>query len=228
VALFQQSKGLDPGGDLDELTLTALGLPQVLLGEVPGDAKPLASPGAAGNGAPLSASPQLTRIVQNKLTEAGHPTDNVFGIWLAGSETAARAFQKTKNLDQTGAVDLRLLATLGLTEALTTPKPGTKSRYDSVAQILVERAVPFTGAAVSISPAGVRQVQMALQKGQKNVVADGKWTDEHSAALKKFQEAQSLEPTGTINLRTLRALGFSRPLSELDQASAPAPTRPPS
>ena len=38
-----------------------------------------------------------------------------------------------------------------------------------------------------------------------------------SAALKKFQEAQKLEPTGSVNLRTLRALGFTNPLAQLDR-----------
>ena len=41
---------------------------------------------------------------------------------------------------------------------------------------------------------------------------DGKWSDADAGALKKFQEAQKLEPTGSLNLRTLRALGFANPL----------------
>jgi peptidoglycan hydrolase-like protein with peptidoglycan-binding domain len=218
VAAFQRSKGLDPGGDLDEVTLAALGLPEVLNGEVPADARPVASLGAAGSGAPLSASPHLARLVQNKLTEIGFPTDNLFGIWMAGSESAARAFQKSKNLEPTGALDLRLLHALDLAAPLVEPKPGARSKYDSVAQILDARAHPFTGVPLSVGPAGIRQVQDALrQKGMKDVVADGKWTDESGAALKKFQEANKLEPTGTINLATLRALGFARPLAELER-----------
>src|SRR5919112_651756 len=40
LAAFQKKHGLDGGGDLDELTLIALGMPEVLRGEVPagGDA----------------------------------------------------------------------------------------------------------------------------------------------------------------------------------------------
>ena len=53
---------------------------------------------------------------------------------------------------------------------------------------------------------------------------DGKWTDQQAQSLKKFQEAQKLEPTGSVNLRTLRALGFNRPLAELDQTPV-SPTR---
>jgi hypothetical protein len=52
------------------------------------------------------------------------------------------------------------------------------------------------------------------------VVIDGKWSDPTAAALKKFQESQKLEPTGSLNLRTLRALGFDNPLQQLDQPMA--------
>jgi peptidoglycan hydrolase-like protein with peptidoglycan-binding domain len=225
VRQFQAKHGLDEGGDLDELTLTALGIPEVLRGETPpgGDAAVTAQAAAAG-GAPLYASPRLTRVVQNKLTEAGHPTDNIFGVWLAGSETAARNFQKARGLEITGALDVRLIHELELTESLLMPKPG-KLPTDSVAQILSDKAFPYTGAPVSISPVGVRQVQQALQqRGFKEVAADGRWSDNTMAALRKFQEAQSLEVTGSLNLRTLRALGFSNPLAELDRGT-PAATK---
>ena len=57
------------------------------------------------------------------------------------------------------------------------------------------------------------------------MAVDGRWNDQAAAALKKFQEAQKLEATGSVNLRTLRALGFTNPLSDLDQATAaPAKT----
>ena len=226
VRQFQAKNGLDEGGDLDELTLVALGLPEVLKGDVPpgGDAAVSAQAAAAG-GAPLHASPRLTRVVQNKLTEAGHATDNVFGVWLAGSETAARNFQKAKGLETTGALDLRLIHELGLTEAVLTPKPG-KLPTDAVAQILSEKALPFTGAPISISPAGLRQVQQALQqRGFRDVAADGRWTVESAAALRKFQETQSFEVTGSLNLRTLRALGFANPLADLDRGT-PTATKP--
>ncbi len=220
LAQFQQKNGLDPGGDLDELTLGALGMGQVLQGELPdgGDA-PVTAQAAATGGAPFHASPRLTRLVQNTLTDAGHPPDNVFGVWLAGSETAVRNFQKTKSLDITGTLDLRLIHVLGLTASLAEPKPG-KLPTDSVAQVLSAKAVAFTGAPISIGPAGLKQIQSALQRrGHKEIVVDGKWSDSLSASLKKFQEGQQLEATGSVNLRTLKALGFASPLMVVDQAA---------
>lgn len=226
LAMFQAKNGLDPGGDLDELTLNALGMAQVLQGEIPAGADaPVSAQALSTGGAQLHASPRLTRVIQNKLTESGYPTDNVFGIWMAGSETAARNYQKAKSLDITGTLDLRLIYALGLTASLTEPKPG-KLPSDSVAQVLSDRAVTFTGAPLTIGPAGIKQIQTALvQRGYKEVAIDGKWTDQMAASLKKFQEAAKLESTGSVNLRTLRALGFNNPLAELDQA-APAPAKP--
>lgn len=228
LAQYQRKQGLDAAGDLDELTLTALGLAPVLTGEVPPDSDgPVSASAIASGGAPLSASPRLTRIVQNKLTEAGFPTHNVFGIWIRDIDNAARNFQKAKGLDITNSLDLQLIHTFGLTDTLTTPKPG-KLPTDSVAQILSDSAMLLTGTPISISAFGIRQIQTSLQqRGFKEIAVDGKWSDAMSGALKKFQEAQKLEPTGTLNLRTLRALGFSNPLGDLDRPtpSASKPTK---
>jgi peptidoglycan hydrolase-like protein with peptidoglycan-binding domain len=218
VAQFQRKQGLDPGGDLDELTLTALGMPEVLRGEVPagGDATVSASAAAAG-GAPLSASPRLTRVIQHQLTQAGFPTHNVLGIWLTAIDSAPRNFQRAKGLEVTNTLDLQLIHALGLLDSLTSPKPG-KLPSDNIAQVLTDQTQLMTGAPITVSPTGVRQVQTALaQRGHKDVVADGKWSDKTAAALKAFQEAQKLAPTGALNLRTLRALGFDNPLADLDR-----------
>jgi hypothetical protein len=227
LAQFQRKQGLDPGGDLDELTLQALGMPEVLTGGVPqGGDGPVSASATASGGAPLAASPRLTRVVQNKLTEAGFPTHNVFGIWITEIDNAPRNFQKAKGLDITNTLDLQLIHTLALTDSLTSAKPG-KLPTDSVAQILSGPAVIRTGAPLTISAFGIRQVQAALQqRGFKEVAVDGKWSDAVSAALKKFQESQKLEPTGSVNLRTLRALGFGNPLADLDRPTmAPSPTK---
>ncbi len=224
LARFQEKAGLDAGGDLDELTLLALEMPQVLVGEIPAGAEaPVTAQAAATGGAPLSLSPRMTRLLQSTLTDAGFPTDNVFGIWMTGSETAARSFQKARGLDITSSLDLRIVHALGLTTALTDPKPG-KLPTDNVAQILSDRAVAFTGAPLYVGPAGIRQIQRAMQQRGFKGPTDGKWGEQSAALLKKFQESQQLEPTGSVNLRTLRALGFERPLDELDRTPA-APTR---
>jgi peptidoglycan hydrolase-like protein with peptidoglycan-binding domain len=228
LAQYQRKQGLDPGGDLDELTLTALGMAEVLRGEVPagGDVE-VSSSAAASGGAPLSASPRLTRIIQHRLTQAGFPTHNVFGIWITAIDNAPRNFQKAKGLDVTNTLDLQMFHALGVIDSLVNPQPG-KLPTDSIVQILDEKTVLLTGTPITVSSFGVRQVQTALvQRGHKEVKVDGTWSDATSAALKKFQEAQKLAPTGLLNLQTLKALGFTNPLSDLDQpkVTAAKPTK---
>ena len=223
LAKFQAKQGLDAGGDLDELTLTALGMPEVLRGEVPagGDA-PVSESAAAAGGAPFTASPRLTRVIQHKLTQAGFPTHNVFGIWIREVDNGPRNFQKAKGLDITNTLDLQLIHALGVLDSLTNPQPG-KLPSDAIVQVLSEQNVLLTGAPISVSAFGIKQIQNALvQRGQKDLAVDGKWSDAMGAALKKFQESQKLEVTGLLNLRTLRALGFNNPLAELDQPTASA------
>jgi hypothetical protein len=125
LAQYQRKQGLDAGGDLDERTLTALGMPEVLRGELPpgGDA-PVSAAAAASGGGPLAASPRLTRVIQHKLTQEGFPTHNVFGIWIREIDNAARNYQKAKGLDITNSLDLQVIHSLGTLEALVTPPPG--------------------------------------------------------------------------------------------------------
>jgi peptidoglycan hydrolase-like protein with peptidoglycan-binding domain len=218
LAEYQRKQGLDPGGDLDELTLTALGMPEVMRGEVPagGDA-PVSTSAAASGGAPLAVSPRLTRVVQTKLSQAGFPTHNVVGIWITEIDNSPRNFQKSKGLDITNTLDLQMLHALDLTETFTNPPPG-KLPSDAIAQVLTDDAQLLTGTPLRISAIGLRQVQTALiQKGHKEITADGKWSVAVAAAVKKFQESQKLEASGSLDLRTLRALGFANPLSELDR-----------
>jgi peptidoglycan endopeptidase LytE len=218
LAEYQRKQGLSPGGDLDELTLTALGMPEVLRGEVPAGADaPVSASAAASGGAPLAVSPRLTRVLQTKLTQAGFPTHNVVGIWIAEIDNSPRNFQKSKGLDITNTLDLQMLHALELTDSFTNPPPG-QLPTDAIAKVLTDDAQLLTGTPLSISAIGLRQVQTALiQKGHKEIAADGKWSDAVAAAVKKFQESQKLDVSGTLDLRTLRAMGFASPLTELDR-----------
>jgi len=85
--------------------------------------------------------------------------------------------------------------------------------------------VAIVGQSSRLAMGGAYQQEVDLHSLFKDVASDGKWSEAASAALKKFQESQKLEQTGSLNLRTLKALGFSNPLGELDQAG-PAPPKP--
>ncbi|HYH20701.1 MAG TPA: peptidoglycan-binding domain-containing protein [Azospirillum sp.] len=66
------------------------------------------------------------------------------------------------------------------------------------------------GAQITASPAQVRQVQQVLkQSGYNAGNVNGSWDQQTSQAVRNFQQAQGLEPTGQLNTRTLSALGIS-------------------
>lgn len=64
-------------------------------------------------------------------------------------------------------------------------------------------------AVVRVGPARLRQVQQRLNAtGYDAGPVDGIWGDRTARALRNFQEAQGLEPTGTLTLATLTRLGL--------------------
>lgn len=65
------------------------------------------------------------------------------------------------------------------------------------------------GAPLYLSPATVRQIQQKLnQSGFDAGDIDGSWGQKSQQALRTFQQAKNLEPTGQLNMRTLHALGL--------------------
>jgi peptidoglycan hydrolase-like protein with peptidoglycan-binding domain len=69
----------------------------------------------------------------------------------------------------------------------------------------------------------VIEIQSALAKdGSYNGMADGKWNDETTAAMRKFQASHGLNPTGRLDALTLQKLGLGS-----QTAGVAAPTPPP-
>lgn len=66
-----------------------------------------------------------------------------------------------------------------------------------------------TGRQLNIAPGTVRDVQRALsQRGYFSGQTDGNWNEQSEQALREFQRAQGLEPTGRFDQQTLSALGL--------------------
>jgi peptidoglycan hydrolase-like protein with peptidoglycan-binding domain len=73
------------------------------------------------------------------------------------------------------------------------------------------------------TPERVNEIQDALAKnGAYSGAPTGKWDDSTTDAMKKFQSARGLNPTGKMDARTLQALGLGS-----ETAGAGAPTPPP-
>ncbi len=74
------------------------------------------------------------------------------------------------------------------------------------------------------TPDRYRQIQEALQaKGHFAGTPNGSWGADSVDALKRFQQEQSLEPTGKINSLSLIALGLG-PKHEKVAVLPPAPS----
>jgi peptidoglycan hydrolase-like protein with peptidoglycan-binding domain len=67
------------------------------------------------------------------------------------------------------------------------------------------------GTQIFVSTAGVRQIQQALtQKGYSTGNVDGRWNQQTAAAARSFQQAQNMEPTGTLTIPLVYGLGLEQ------------------
>jgi peptidoglycan hydrolase-like protein with peptidoglycan-binding domain len=70
-------------------------------------------------------------------------------------------------------------------------------------------------------PDRIGEIQAALVKnGLYDGVPTGKWDDATASALRKFQSAHGLSPTGKLDALTLQKLGLG---SEIAGVAAPTP-----
>ena len=64
------------------------------------------------------------------------------------------------------------------------------------------------------TPDRISEIQEALAKnGSYTGTPNGKWDDSTEEALRKFQEAHGLNPTGKLDARSLQQLGLGSPIT---------------
>ena len=116
LAQFQRKQGLDPGGDLDELTLAALGLAQVLTGDVPqaGMRRQRIGGGERRRAAVGEPATHPRGAEQAHRRQAFRRT-TCSASGLRDIDNSPRNFQKAKGLDITNTFDLQIIHSLGLT-----------------------------------------------------------------------------------------------------------------
>jgi peptidoglycan hydrolase-like protein with peptidoglycan-binding domain len=212
VKNFQQMQGLQPTGQLTTETLGALGLGSLLQGQGLGQAGQvsqwLVQEAAANPGTPLWVSPAGVRQIQQALNKQGYDAGHIDGQWNPQTSTAVKNFQQMQGLEPTGNLDIRTIVALGLKDVL------TGQGGNQAGQWLAQEAARGGGTQLHISSAEVRQIQQALdQMGYKIRNIDGQWNPQTATALKNFQQAQGLEPTGNLNTVTISALRLSNVLA---------------
>jgi murein L,D-transpeptidase YcbB/YkuD len=124
-----------------------------------------------------------TSALQKSLADAGYYQGAVDGVYGPTTVDAVKALQKAHGLPVTGAVDKATDAAL---------------QADLQAR---------SGAAAQDALASTAAVQQTLKlAGYWTGPVDGKWTPELTEALKSFQTALGVDPTGAVDAATIAAL----------------------
>lgn len=107
---FQQARGLQATGSVNQATATLLGLDPAALIAVPPERAPRTSTPAAGE--PLNAT--AVRNIQTRLRALGFYRGSADGIWGPSTQAALERFQQGQGLQATGQVNPATAQALGL------------------------------------------------------------------------------------------------------------------
>jgi murein L,D-transpeptidase YcbB/YkuD len=146
-----------------------------------------------------------TVALQEALASAGFYDGDVDGVYGPATVDAVEALQQEHGLPVTGTVDKATEAAL-------------QTELDAKGGAAAEKAVASTAA-----------VQQTLKlAGYWDGPVDGDWTPELTEALKEFQTALGVEPSGTVDAATVAALEEAladpdRPQSDESAPSSPSP-----
>ncbi len=183
-----------------------------------------------GQGTQIFVSSAGVRQIQQALTQKGYSTGNVDGRWNAQTTAAARSFQQAQNMEPTGTLTIPLVYGLGLEKDVILGNrdgqggdqgsdQGTK-RADNQ-RVVIERA-DSRGTPLHVSPAGIRQIQQALnQQGWNTGQVDGRWGPTTVQAARSYQQSQGLEPTGRLEVGLISALGLTDPIFSSGHGTGP-------
>ena len=109
---FQQARGLQVTGQLNQATASTLGLsPAELVAIAPG---PVTVPGAAPVPSAEPLSPAAVRNIQARLRALGFYRGAVDGVWGAGTQAGVERFQQGRGLQANGQPNPATLSALGL------------------------------------------------------------------------------------------------------------------
>lgn len=124
----------------------------------------------------------FTMALQQDLKDAGYYKDTVDGIYGPNTTTAVEDLQKAHDLPVTGTVDQ---ATILALQADLVAKGHDEAKQQMIATVQVQQTLKVLG----------------FWDGD----VDGVWTDELTDAVKDFQTALGVEPTGVIDSATIAA-----------------------
>lgn len=182
VREFQRSQRLEPTGHLNRQTLIALGLQR---------------PDVSAAAYEPRYSAAVVRRVQQTLAHRGFNAGPADGHMHAATQAALRQFQKSENLEDTGRLNDRTLAALGIE-----PEPAVQGAAAT-------SAAPTVSAAAVVREAQYRLNQLGYNAGPEDGIM-GRTT---RGALMEFQRAERLPATGRLDRATVAALQLDSDLA---------------
>ena len=200
---YQKANGLAPTGEFDTSLLSSLKVGDVLSGETSATfldgllrAEPSKSATAAGRGAPIFVSPVHVAQIQHLLREQGIYQGAIDGAWGPQTARAANKFREANGLEASPGLDIALLRAFN-------------QQRSPVPKLVAAATLRKDGVPLYAGPVAIRALQRELSRdGHDAGAVDGVWGENTRQALRSYQTAHSLEPTGTLTLPTLAALGI--------------------
>jgi peptidoglycan hydrolase-like protein with peptidoglycan-binding domain len=112
---FQQSRGLQVTGEMNQATAATMGLdPGALIANAAPAAPPAPPPSFALSGDSM-------RIIQARLRQLGFYSGAIDGAWGGGSQSALQSFQASRGLPPDGRVTANTVQALGIDPATMQP-----------------------------------------------------------------------------------------------------------
>jgi len=203
VREFQRAHSLAPTGQLDTSLLSALDIGNVLEGETGSNfldgllrTDKAATSKSSGRGAPLFVSPTHVAQIQHLLHSQGFYSGNIDGSWGADTARAADKFRSAHGLEASAGLDIALLRALNQERAVVPKLPDVATSQSA-------------GVPLQAGRQAIRELQRQLsENGHAAGAVDGVWGENTRQALREFQREHELDPTGTLTLPTLAALGI--------------------
>jgi murein L,D-transpeptidase YcbB/YkuD len=140
-----------------------------------------------------------TLAIQKSLAEAGYYQSEVDGVYGPTTVAAVQALQKANDLPVTGTVDKATDAAL---QAELRAKGGAAADDAIASTAAVQQTLKLTG----------------FWTGP----VDGTWTPELTEALKSFQKALGVKPTGTVDAATIAAVEHAMAQRSAPPSAAPS------
>jgi peptidoglycan hydrolase-like protein with peptidoglycan-binding domain len=200
---YQKANGLAPTGEFDTSLLSSLKVGDVLAGDTSATfldgllrAESSKSPAATGRGAPIFVSPVHVAQIQHLLRDQGTYKGAIDGAWGSETARAANKFREEHGLDANEGLDIALLRALN-------------QQRSPVPKLVAAATLRTDGVPLHAGPTAIRALQRELSRdGHDAGAVDGVWGENTRQALRSYQQSHSLEPTGTLTLPTLSALGI--------------------